>query len=179
MPKVSHPSAHLPDIHPFSRALIMWYQSICGWNLFLAPITNTHWASLPLFSTSITPERAAESAREGSFAPKAPQGQHICQETWCQYLPGALQSHNSTSWAKLPSPSFLPPPFTWLQSGEGAAANTGNKSGFKPLFLLVEKEKLQLYICIHTYTHIYWIPNISFSLHFPLNTLYWGWKKKN
>lgn len=57
---------------------------------FFSTITHIHWASLPLLSTSSTPGRAAASAREGSFAPRAPQEQHICQETWCQYLPGAL-----------------------------------------------------------------------------------------
>lgn len=86
----------------------------------------------------------------------------------------AITQFHKLSQAALPILS--PPPSTWLQSGEGAAANTGNKSGFQPSFLLVEKEELQLYICIYTYTHLL-SPNISFSLHFPLNTLYWGWKK--
>lgn len=40
-----------------------------------------------------------------------------------------------------------------LQSREGAAANTGNKSGFQPSFLLAEKEELRLYTYIYRYTY--------------------------
>lgn len=132
VPKVCHTSAHLPDIQPFVRHLrvileYLWVKP------FLAPITNTHWASLPLLITSTTSGRAAASAREGYFAPKASQEQQICQETWCQVCL-ELCSHTIPQTEPSCPPQPSSPTIHMLQRGEGAAANTGNKSGFQPSF---------------------------------------------
>lgn len=62
---------------------------------------------LPLYSPPPPPQEgllhATASMSEGSFTPRASQEWHVCQEIWCQYLPGALQSQLHTEPGQLPS----------------------------------------------------------------------------
>lgn len=76
-------------------------------------------------------------ATKGSFTPGASQEQHVCQEIWCQYLPGALQSqlHNPGQASLHP----FSPAIYMCQCGENIAAKIWNEPGFQPSFLLVEK----------------------------------------
>lgn len=87
---------------------------------FSAPLTEL----LPLYSPPPPLQEgllhAPASTSEGSLTPKASQEHHVCQDSWCQYLPGALQSQLYMLNQATLHPFF--PAIHMLWCGEGGVA---------------------------------------------------------
>lgn len=120
IPRCPIPLCHLSD-HPSICQIphnaipqYFWVKAPLA-SCFSAP-SLTLLQLLPLYSPPPPPQEGllhtTTSTREVSFTPKASQEWHICQEIWCQYLRGALQSQlHKLSQAALPS-ILSPPPST-------------------------------------------------------------------